>query len=412
MKFQDMNLHASLNQALAKMNFEDPTEIQAAAIPIALQGKDILGSAQTGTGKTAAFAVPMIQKLLENPEMTALILVPTRELAVQVEEVVRKLTNFCREIRSVTLIGGVSMVPQFRLLKQNPRIVVATPGRLIDHMERKTVHLNMTGFLVLDEADRMLDMGFAPQLKEIVKHLPKKRQNLLFSATFPLVLIKMAKEFMADPARVAVKTEQVSPDRISQTSIQLRHDEKPQALLKELDERHGTFLVFAKTQRNTEKLGLFLQNSGVNAAIIHGGRTQAQRMNALQSFRNGQSRVLVATDVAARGIDVPHVEHVINYDLPQVPEDYVHRIGRTGRAGRTGQAVSFLTTQDREMWRDIQRLMNPLFKEPKLNRSQSQKPAKPARSGGGSFTKNKAQQNKRFGGRKPASVGASSKPRR
>ncbi|MBX2996443.1 MAG: DEAD/DEAH box helicase [Bdellovibrionaceae bacterium] len=371
MKFQDMGLHPSIAKALQKMNFETPTEIQAAAIPVAIQGKDILGSAQTGTGKTAAFAIPLVQRLIENPEATALVLLPTRELAQQVEQVIRDLTFFARDIRSVSLIGGVSMVPQFKLLRMNPRIVVATPGRLIDHLERGSVSLAKTDYLVLDEADRMLDMGFAPQLREIVQRLPEKRQNLLFSATFPSTLIKLVREFMEEPTRISVKAEQVSPDRIKQKVLEVKQDQKAQTLLQEIDTRQGTLLVFVRTQRNTEKIGNFLVDSGCEVSIIHGGRSQAQRSRALQQFRDGLTRILVATDVAARGLDVPHVEHVVNYDLPEVPEDYVHRIGRTGRNGRSGEAVSFVTPGDRGQWRIIERLMNPHLKPRDESRFQS-----------------------------------------
>jgi ATP-dependent RNA helicase DeaD len=363
MNFQDMGLNPAIAKALQKMTFEKATEIQAAAIPVALKGKDILGSAQTGTGKTAAFAIPMVQHLIENPNATALVMVPTRELAVQVEDVVRQLTFFSRDLRSVTLIGGVSMVPQFRQLKMNPRIVVATPGRLIDHLERGSVSLAKTDFLVLDEADRMLDMGFAPQLREVVNHLPRKRQNLLFSATFPAALIKLTREFMHEPTRIAVKGEQASPRQITQKTLDLRPDQKPAALLNELDKRQGTLLVFVRTQRNTEKIGNYLLDAGSDVSIIHGGRSQAQRSRALQQFRDGLTRVLVATDVAARGLDVPHVEHVINYDLPEVAEDYVHRIGRTGRNGKSGQAISFITSHERGLWKAIERLMNPHLKD-------------------------------------------------
>ena len=371
MKFQDMGLHPSIAKALQKMNFETPTEIQAAAIPVAIQGKDILGSAQTGTGKTAAFAIPLVQRLIENPEATALVLLPTRELAQQVEQVIRDLTFFARDIRSVSLIGGVSMVPQFKLLRMNPRIVVATPGRLIDHLERGSVSLAKTDYLVLDEADRMLDMGFAPQLREIVQRLPEKRQNLLFSATFPTTLIKLVREFMEEPTRISVKAEQISPDRIKQKVLEVKQDQKAQTLLQEIDTRQGTLLVFVRTQRNTEKIGNFLVDSGCEVSIIHGGRSQAQRSRALQQFRDGLTRILVATDVAARGLDVPHVEHVVNYDLPEVPEDYVHRIGRTGRNGRSGEAVSFVTPGDRGQWRIIERLMNPHLKPRDESRFQS-----------------------------------------
>lgn len=354
--FNELSLPLSLNKALIAMTFKIPTPIQAQAIPVAMTGKDLIGCAQTGTGKTAAFSIPLITQLLKNREQTALVLVPTRELAVQVMTVIKALTQFTPELRLATLIGGVPMHPQMKALSRGARIIVATPGRLVDHLNRRTVSLAHTSVLVLDEADRMLDMGFQPQLLEILKYLPQARQTLLFSATIPDTILKLASRFLKNPVRVQVETTAQAEPKIEQKSREVRQEEKNTVLLDELNGRVGSILVFARTQSRTDRVARYLEGYGVLVARIHGGRSQGQRNRALDGFRNGTFRVLVATDIAARGIDISHVAHVINYDLPQQPEDYVHRIGRTGRAGRSGEALSLVTSQDRSQWKAIQRL--------------------------------------------------------
>lgn len=354
--FQSLTLPPKLSAAIAKMGFTVPTPIQAQAIPVALEGRDLIGCAQTGTGKTAAFAIPIIAQMMDTANTEcALILVPTRELAAQVGTVIASLTEFSLQLRPTLLIGGVPMRPQIKALSRNPRIIVATPGRLIDHLRSRNVQLTRTSFLVLDEADRMLDMGFAPQLREIFKFLPRARQTMLFSATLPKEIMRMAESILVNPARVMVsKPSDVAP-KIEQTTLEVTHHQKNETLLDQLNAREGTILVFARTQTRTDRVARYLESYGVSVARIHGGRTQGQRNRALSGFRQGEFRVLVATDIAARGIDVAHVAHVVNYDLPMTPEDYVHRIGRTGRAGAAGEAVSLITPEDRGQWKAISR---------------------------------------------------------
>lgn len=356
--FSELKLPEPLNKAIQVMGFEKPTPIQAQSIPAAMIGKNIIGNAQTGSGKTAAFSIPMITYLAQNPTQHALILVPTRELADQVCKVIQSLTKFMPALAPVSLIGGVAMGPQFSALKRRPRIVVATPGRLTDHLHRRSIRLNAFSFLVLDEADRMLDMGFIPQLEEILKYVPQKRQTLLFSATMAPQILKLTQKYIQNPVHVKIaETPQEAP-KISQSVLEVAAPKKNEAVLDQLNTREGTVLIFARTQNRTDRLARYLESYAVKVARIHGGRSQAQRMKALDAFRKGSIRVLVATDIAARGIDVDHVAHVINYDLPRAAEDYVHRIGRTGRAGREGQALSMVTPEDRGDWKAIQRFLS------------------------------------------------------
>lgn len=356
--FQDLQLPASIKNALKALNFHTPTPIQAQAIPVGLTGKDILGIAQTGTGKTAAFCVPILTRFLGVSGGTALILVPTRELALQIDAFWQKLTQHTARIHSVVLIGGISMQPQVRALARHPRLIIATPGRLVDHLQRRTIQLSQVQILVLDEADRMLDMGFAPQLSQILKHLPSARQTLFFSATWAQELDHLAKKYLRDPVKITVgKTSQAAP-QIAQTLVMTTSQKKNEALLDELNRRPGSVLVFARTKSRTDRVARYLADYGVAVSRIHGGRSQGQRNSALLAFRNRQIRVLVATDIAARGIDVTEIAHVVNYDLPQLSEDYIHRIGRTGRAGAEGEAVSLLTPEDRAQWREIERLLH------------------------------------------------------
>lgn len=355
--FQSFNLHPSITQALQSMNFETPTPIQAQSLPITLAEKDLIGCAQTGTGKTAAFSIPILTRLLESPEMTALVLAPTRELAEQIDLFWKKLSQFTQNTRSALLIGGCSIQTQVRHLSKRPRLIIATPGRLIDHLQRRSIQLSHVKILVLDEADRMLDMGFAPQLTQILRHLPRERQTLLFTATWEPHLDQVVGKHLKNPVRVVVgKTSQAAP-KIRQSLIQTTHQEKNETLLDELNQREGSILVFTRTQSRTDRVARYLSSYGVSVNRIHGGRTQGQRNTALQAFRTGKIRVLVATDIAARGIDVSSISHVINYDLPQSPEDYIHRIGRTGRAGATGDAVSFVTQEEKQQWREICQLL-------------------------------------------------------
>ncbi|MBS1962385.1 MAG: DEAD/DEAH box helicase [Bdellovibrionales bacterium] len=355
--FSELKLPANVDRAIQALGFVKPTPIQAAAIPVGLSRKDLVGVAQTGTGKTCAFSIPILVTLSQMPGKTALVLAPTRELALQIEEFWRGLTKFSPGMHSVILIGGVGMNPQIKGLQRKPRLVVATPGRLCDHIQRRTIDLRTTEILVLDEADRMLDMGFAPQLNQIVRHLPTARQTLFFTATWAKEMDELAKKYLRNPERVTVGQVSSAAPKVDQAIIKCSVPEKNEALLDELNAREGSVLVFARTQSRTDRVAKYLGSYGMEVGRIHGGRSQAQRVAALGAFKKGAIRVLVATDIAARGIDVTDIGHVINYDLPQVPEDYIHRIGRTGRAGATGKAVSFVTPEDRKQWEEIYRLL-------------------------------------------------------
>jgi ATP-dependent RNA helicase DeaD len=356
--FNDPFLPLAIKQALQVMKFEQPTPIQEQAIPVAVKGHDLIGLAQTGTGKTAAYCIPTLVQLLATPQQTALILAPTRELALQIDQVWKNLTQFSREIRSAVIVGGVAMQPQLRALNQRPRLLIATPGRLIDHLNRRSVVLSQTGILVLDEADRMLDMGFAPQLAQIFRFVPQSRQTLLFSATWNATMDGLSRRYLRSPIRVNVVPSSQAAPMISQSMVSTTNQRKNEVLLDELNQRQGSILVFARTKNRTDRVATYLASYGMDVHRIHGGRTQGQRNSALSAFRSGKTRVLVATDIAARGIDVSGIAHVINYDLPQVAEDYIHRIGRTGRAGAHGCAVSLVTPEDRLQWKQIQGLLN------------------------------------------------------
>ena len=376
--FQELVLPQTIHQALAAMKFTIPTPIQAQAIPVAMTGQDLIGCAQTGTGKTAAYSIPILVHLLKNMDETALILAPTRELAIQITEVIEDLTQFCKHMRVVNLIGGMSMQNQLRNVQKGYRIIVATPGRLLDHCERNPRMLSKVSIFVLDEADRMLDMGFAPQLRRIYPLLPTQRQTLLFSATIPPEIQKMAEKLMRKPQKIQVGEASIPADKIIQTARKLNGEQKNDLLLDELNQREGSVLVFVRTQHRTDRVSRNLEGFGIKVTRIHGGRSQPQRVKALTDFKEGRVRVLVATDIAARGIDISHVAHVINYDLPQVPEDYIHRIGRTARAGRAGEAMSFISSDDMEQWKNIEKL---LFKKGfasslKIIDSRSSMPAK------------------------------------
>jgi ATP-dependent RNA helicase DeaD len=356
--FTGFGLPPKLLQSLARMQFKTPTPIQAKAIPLALQGRDILGSAQTGTGKTGAFGIPLMAKLMENPQAAALIMAPTRELATQIVAALQQMIPV-QDIRTALLIGGEPMPRQFRQLQQRPRLIVGTPGRINDHLRRNTLKLNHVRFMVLDETDRMLDMGFGVQIDEIVKHVPKDRQTMLFSATLPGAIIKLSHQYLRNPERVSVGATTVAAANLTQEMIQTTDQEKYTKLLEQLANHQGTAIVFVKTKYGTERLATRLSKENHRADAIHGDLRQNRRDKVIQNFRDKRFRVLVATDLAARGLDVPHIELVINYDLPQCPEDYIHRIGRTARAGASGKAINFVTSADRGKWNAIHRLMNP-----------------------------------------------------
>ena len=352
--FNDISLPEPLQRALSELKFHTPTPIQASAIPIALEGKDLIGCAQTGTGKTAAFTIPIVAHLLSGSDSRALIITPTRELADQVAEVCAKLSRYVKGMNGIALlIGGMSMQRQTRALYRDPKIIVATPGRLNDHLQRDNVNIKKVRIVVMDEADRMLDMGFAPQIAEIFKHVPKERQTLLFSATLPKNIMKLVGQYMNNPERVSAGEVEKPVSRIVQKHLEMNGSEKKDKLISELKNRQGLVLVFARTKMRTDRLAKSLRAQQIECVQIHGGRTQSQRMTALDVFRKGETRIMIATDVAARGLDIPAISHVINFDLPQTSEDYIHRIGRTARAGAAGEALSFVTPEERGFWKSI-----------------------------------------------------------
>jgi superfamily II DNA/RNA helicase len=357
--FQHLGLPESLMQALNAMQFITPTPIQAQTIPLALQGLDILGSAQTGTGKTGAFGIPLIAHLINNPNSHALVLTPTRELALQVLQALQLMLGKQSSIKGTLLIGGASMYTQLSQLRNRPRLIVGTPGRVNDHLNRRSLNLGQSDFIVLDETDRMLDMGFEIQIQEIIKYLPKKRQTLMFSATLAPNIMKTAQRYLINPQRIAVGAT-TSPLQIKQDMVRISSEsEKYPVLLQRLSTETGSCIIFVKTKRGTESLASKLYDDGHGVDVIHGDLKQRNRDQVIRAFRNGNIRILVATDVAARGLDIPHIECVINYDLPQCPEDYTHRIGRTGRAGASGTALSLVTAQDSSKWRLIHNHLNP-----------------------------------------------------
>jgi len=349
--FHELQLEDSLTKALDKMGFTEPTPIQQQTIMQALDGRDILGCAQTGTGKTGAFGIPLIQYLIKNPDKKALILAPTRELADQINRTLALMAFNSYGIRIALIIGGASMGQQVRMLSQGARVIVATPGRLIDLLSQRKVALGNVGILVLDEVDRMLDMGFAPQLEQIVPHLPSERQAMLFSATLPPEIMKLAESYLRNPVRVTVGEQLAAATTVEQKMIQTQQDSKQELLLKELTDMQGKAIVFVKTQHGTERLAKVVRAAGFRADRLHGGRTHMQRKRALDNFRKGETQILVATDIAGRGIDIDDIEFVVNFDMPKTQEDYIHRIGRTGRYGRTGVAINFVTYEDMRLMR-------------------------------------------------------------
>ena len=330
--FYGLGIAPTMLEALDKMKFKVPTPIQEQAIPVACSGKDVMGIAQTGTGKTIAFGIPMIQRLA-GQNKKGLVLVPTRELALQVNSVFQKFAPLMK-MKTAVLIGGESMQKQINALKERPRILIATPGRLIDHLGQKTVKLNDVSVLVLDEADRMLDMGFAPQINRILETVPEQRQTMLFSATMPREILGIASTYMQLPITIEVAPSGTAAANVVQEVFVVQKEHKSTLLGKLLDKYNGSVLIFTRTKHGAKKVKTALREMNHSAAEIHSNRTLPQRRQALEGFKDGRYRVLVATDIAARGIDVTGIELVINYDLPDEQENYIHRIGRTGRAGR------------------------------------------------------------------------------
>ncbi len=377
--FNELGLPEALNHTLTHMQFTTPTPIQAQVIPHALDGKDILGSAQTGTGKTGAFGIPLVARLMTNPRGTALVMTPTRELATQVMEQLQAMLGKRSKIKTALLIGGESMPKQVQQLRNRPRLLVGTPGRINDHIERGNLMLHDTSFLVLDETDRMLDMGFTIQIEKIMKFMTAKRQTMLFSATLPKNIEKISEKYLSNPIRVAVSATSSPAENIHHDVVRVADSEKHQRLLSELNERDGSVILFVKTKYGTEKMAKKLSKAGHSADAIHGDLRQNKRDRVIANFRNKKYRILVATDVAARGLDIPHIEHVINYDLPQSAEDYIHRIGRTARAGAEGSAMCLVTPADKAKWNAINRLMNPDAVEEERTNKPKKRASKPNR---------------------------------
>lgn len=364
LSFYNLGLDTPILKVLDKLKFITPTPIQAKAIPDALKGEDIIGVAQTGTGKTLAFGLPIIQRLIKYGGR-GLILLPTRELAIQVDEALKQVAKSFG-LRTAIIIGGAVMRFQKLDLKKNPHIIIGTPGRIINHIEEKTIKLNDVSVLILDEADRMLDMGFAPQIKKILHVVPKDRQTMLFSATMPSEILQMASQHMRTPIHVEVARHGSVAEGVNQEIYIVTRNQKRQLMDVLLKQYRGTTLVFTRTKYGAKKICRDLKRAGFSAAEIHSNRSLPQRRQALEGFKKGKYRILVATDIAARGIDVNDITLVLNYDVPEYAEDYVHRIGRTGRAGKKGLAITFIMPSQSDKLNKIERLIKSKLPKSKL----------------------------------------------
>ena len=357
--FDELPLGPALRRGVHEMGYREPTEIQSGTIPAAVEGRDLIGTAQTGTGKTAAFLLPILERLFDRPRgrIYALILTPTRELAIQAEGFLAKLGRHTR-LRGAAVYGGVGMADQEHALRGGAEIIVATPGRLLDHMDRGYVDFRGMEILVLDEADRMLDMGFLPDVRRVLDRLPRQRQTMLFSATMPPEVVRLAREFLRDPHIVRVDPTTVAAVGVTHRALMVAADRKTDALIDRLkDPSLTSVLVFVRTKHRADRLLRQLSQRGFSAATIHGNRSQSQRVKALEGFRSGRHRILVATDIAARGVDVEGVSHVVNYDVPHEPEAYVHRVGRTARARRQGDALTLVSREELPDLRRIEQLL-------------------------------------------------------
>ncbi len=375
--FDDLGIAPKLLDILQKQKFVSPTPIQQQSIPHAITGKDLMGIAQTGTGKTLAFGIPMIQRLAQSAgKSRGLVVLPTRELALQVNDSLKKIGGSLG-LKTAILIGGEPINRQHRALKTNPHIIIATPGRLIDHLESKSIELSKVQILVLDEADRMLDMGFAPQIKKILERVPKERQTMLFSATMPEAIVKIANSYMSIPLRVEVAPAGSAVKSVTQEIFFVDKRDKAGLLKNILTQYKGSVLVFSRTKFGAKKIAADIRKYGESSTEIHSNRSLNQRLEALNGFKLGKYRIMVATDIAARGIDVTGIQLVVNYDLPDQAEDYVHRIGRTGRANMTGHAISFATHDQRRDVSTIERLIRktlPVSKTPAIPKSEQTTP--------------------------------------
>jgi len=369
--FYGLGIAPKILDILERMKFRVPTPIQLKAIPQAIEGKDVVGIAQTGTGKTHSFVIPMVQQLAQK-KGNGLVLAPTRELAIQIDEAFQQIAKLFG-MNTACLIGGAPMFAQIQALRKNPRIIIATPGRLIDHMKQWNVMTNDVVMLVLDEADRMFDMGFAPQIEKILRFVPKDRQTMLFSATMPKAIMDIAAKHMKLPVSIEIAPSGTTVERVTQELFIVRKDAKQQLLGKVLQQYHGSVLLFSRTKHNATKLRRSIHEMGYSCSEMHSNRSLNQRREALEGFKSGKYRVLVATDIAARGIDVSGIELVINYDLPEDAENYVHRIGRTARAGHKGHAISFATPDQSGDVRNIEKLIRvplPISKHPGISTEQ------------------------------------------
>lgn len=365
--FSELGIAPKILSILEYHKFTNPTPIQHQAIPVALEGKDIIGIAQTGTGKTLAFGLPLIQRL-GILKAKGLILLPTRELALQVDEILKKIGSSIG-LKTAVLIGGASMHLQMKSLLRSPHIIIATPGRLVDLLNRRSLNLHQIKVVILDEADRMLDIGFAPQIKEILSQISVDRQTMLFSATMSPEIARLAAQYQKLPLRIEVAPSGTTSSQVEQEVFIVNKESKMQLLDKILQENKGSVLVFARTKHGAKKITISLRSAGHTAAEIHSNRSLGQRKEALEGFKNGKYRILVATDIAARGIDVKGISLVINYDMPDDLENYVHRIGRTARAGETGKAITFATREERYNVKSIERLIRktlPILEVPVL----------------------------------------------
>ncbi len=398
MSFDSFGLHPDLMRAIAEVGYTTPTPIQSQAIPVVIEGKDVMGAAQTGTGKTAAFTLPILQRLMAHANASAsparhpvraLMLAPTRELADQIAQNVSQYAKYV-PLKSAVVFGGVDMNPQTAALRSGVEILIATPGRLLDHVQQKTVSLSSVSVLVLDEADRMLDMGFLPDLQRIVNLLPKTRQSLLFSATFSPEIRKLAKTFLNDnPVVIEVAARNAMADNVSQVVFMVDRPESKRAAVAHLVKSRGLrqVIVFTNTKIGASRLARELQREGIPADAIHGDKSQGERLATLEKFKKGEVEVMVATDVAARGLDIAELPAVINYDLPYSPEDYVHRIGRTGRAGASGQAMSLMVPEDQRLLADIEKLVRKTIPKESLR---IERPERSSRSGSSSSETSRA----------------------
>lgn len=422
MTFKDLGLIEPILKAVNDQGYTSPTPIQEQSIPILLKKKDLLGCAQTGTGKTAAFTIPILQHLETAPKTSerrrikALIVTPTRELALQINESIKDYSKYTN-IKSTVIFGGVNQNPQVNTLRQGVDILVATPGRLLDLMNQGFITLRYVDFFVLDEADQMLDMGFIHDIKKLLAKLPEERQSLFFSATMSPAIVTLSKQILGNPERVTIQPEKTTAERVGQSLYMVSNADKIRLLVDIIKERNAkSVLVFSRTKHGANKVVKLLDHEDIKSAAIHGNKTQAARVKALNGFKDGSIKVLVATDIAARGIDVSELELVVNYDLPNIAETYVHRIGRTGRAKASGDAISFCSAEERSWLRDIQKLIQqdiPLVKDHAYHDT-SPEEAPPKQGGRGQ--RQQGGGNRGGGSRKPNSGGGgnrnSSRPRR